>query len=223
MANIHARMSPPETPRLASSSTAAHARPGRARSHRPSCDALEAAIANYALAYRMQTAVPELMNFTDETPATQRLYGLDNPYAPAQIFGRECLIARRLVERGVRFIELLCPQVGGDRWDQHSDLKNGHENNARAVDQAIAALLIDLKARGLLETTLARVGRRVRADADGPRVGRPRSSIPTALQCGSPAEEPKAERSTAPLTTTATMPSKTKSKSTTFTPRCCTF
>jgi hypothetical protein len=117
-------------------------------------DSLEAAIANYELAYRMQTAIPELMNFSDESPATQRLYGLDHPYAPAQIFGRECLIARRLVERGVRFIELLCPQVGGDRWDQHSDLKNGHENNARAVDQAIAGLLIDLKSRGLLDSTL---------------------------------------------------------------------
>jgi Protein of unknown function (DUF1501) len=117
-------------------------------------DALEAAIANYELAYRMQSAVPELISLADESPATQRLYGLDHPYVPAQIFGRECLIARRLVERGVRFIELLCPAVGGDRWDQHSDLRHGHENNARAVDQPIAALLIDLKARGLLETTL---------------------------------------------------------------------
>ena len=93
-------------------------------------DALEAAIANYELAYRMQTAVPELMNFSGESPATQRLYGLDNPYAPAQIFGRECLIARRLVERGSAVHRALCPAVGGDRWDQHSDLKNGHENNA---------------------------------------------------------------------------------------------
>ena len=117
-------------------------------------DALEAAIANYELAYRMQTAVPELMNFSGESAATQRLYGLDSPYAPTQIFGRECLIARRLVERGVRFIELLCHSVGGDRWDQHSDLRNGHENNARAVDQPIAALLTDLKSRGLLDTTL---------------------------------------------------------------------
>jgi uncharacterized protein (DUF1501 family) len=64
------------------------------------------------------------------------------------------LIARRLVERGVRFIELLPPAVRGDRWDQHSNLKSGHENNARAVDRPIAALLTDLKARGLLETTL---------------------------------------------------------------------
>ncbi len=63
-------------------------------------DALEAAIANYELAYRMQSAVPELMSLAGESPATKRLYGLDDPYVPTQIFGRECLIARRLVERG---------------------------------------------------------------------------------------------------------------------------
>ena len=117
-------------------------------------DALEAAIANYELAFRMQSAVPELMSLAGEIPATQRLYGLDDPYVPTQIFARECLIARRLVERGVRFIELLCPNVGADRWDQHSGLKRGHQNNARAVDRPIAGLLTDLKARGLLETTL---------------------------------------------------------------------
>src|SRR5439155_20053290 len=66
----------------------------------------------------------------------------------------QCLIARRLVERGASFLELTCPRVGGDRWDQHSGLKAGHENNARAVDQPIAALLKDLKSRGLLKTTL---------------------------------------------------------------------
>src|SRR5262249_18626666 len=66
----------------------------------------------------------------------------------------QCLIAGRLVERGARFIELTCGPTGGDRWDQHSGLKEGHENNARAVDQPIAALLKDLKARGLLESTL---------------------------------------------------------------------
>jgi hypothetical protein len=117
-------------------------------------DGLEAAIANYELAFRMQSTVPELMSISGESAATQRLYGLDDPYPPTRIYARECLIARRLVERGVRFIELLCPSVGADRWDQHSGLKSGHENNARAVDQPIAGLLTDLKARGLLETTL---------------------------------------------------------------------
>src|SRR5207253_9458608 len=86
--------------------------------------------------------------------ATRRLFGLDASYEPTRIFGTQCLIARRLIERGARFIELTCPKVGGDRWDQHGQLKQGHENNARAVDQPIAGLLKDLKARGLLETTL---------------------------------------------------------------------
>jgi hypothetical protein len=117
-------------------------------------DGLEAAIANYELAFRMQASVPELVNIDGESPATRELYSLDDPYPPARIYARECLIARRLVERGVRFVELLCPAVGGDRWDQHGGLKKGHENNARAVDRPIAALLKDLKGRGLLDSTL---------------------------------------------------------------------
>ncbi|HTU19451.1 MAG TPA: DUF1501 domain-containing protein [Gemmataceae bacterium] len=117
-------------------------------------DAIESAIANYETAYRMQTAVPELMDIKGETEATKKLYGLDSRYGPTRIFATECLIARRLIERGARFIELTCPQVAGDRWDQHGGLKQGHENNARAVDQPIAALLKDLKSRGLLDETL---------------------------------------------------------------------
>jgi hypothetical protein len=117
-------------------------------------DAIESAIANYETAYRMQTAVPELMDIKNESAATKKLYGLDAKYTPTRIFGRQCLIARRLIERGARFIELTCPQVGGDRWDQHGNLKQGHENNARAVDQPIAALLKDLKSRGMLHDTL---------------------------------------------------------------------
>jgi hypothetical protein len=117
-------------------------------------DAIESAIANYETAYRMQSAVPELMDIKGETEATKKLYGLDAKYEPTRIFGTQCLIARRLIERGARFIELTCPAVKGDRWDQHSNLKQGHENNARAVDRPIAALLKDLKARGMLHDTL---------------------------------------------------------------------
>jgi hypothetical protein len=117
-------------------------------------DAVESAIANYELAYRMQAAVPELAALSGESAATRRMYGLEARYEQTAIFGRQCLLARRLVERGVRFIELTCPATGGDRWDQHSNLKTGHENNARAVDQPIAALLTDLKQRGLLDQTL---------------------------------------------------------------------
>ena len=118
-------------------------------------DSLESAIANYELAFRMQTAVPELMELSGETEATRKLYGIDAPDPRTQIFARECLIARRLVERGVRFVELTCPHVAGhDRWDQHSKLREGHEENSRAVDQPVAGLLKDLKSRGLLESTL---------------------------------------------------------------------
>lgn len=117
-------------------------------------DAVESAISNYELAFRMQTAVPELMDLSGETDATKALYGFDHAYEPTRIYARQCLTARRLVERGVRFVELTCPAVDGDRWDQHSKLAEGHENNARAVDQPIGALLKDLKSRGLLDETL---------------------------------------------------------------------
>ena len=117
-------------------------------------DEIESAIKNYETAFRMQAAVPELMDLKGESDATKKLYGIDSSFGHTQTFGRQCLIARRLVERGVRFIQLTCPAAGGDRWDQHSDLKNGHEKNALAVDQPIAGLLTDLKARGLLKDTL---------------------------------------------------------------------
>jgi len=115
-------------------------------------DKLEAAIANYELAFRMQTAVPQILDLGNESKATLDLYGVNEP--KTRIYGRNCLIARRLVERGVRFIELTCPNVGHDRWDQHGSLRKGHADNALAVDKPIAGLLKDLKSRGLLDTTL---------------------------------------------------------------------
>ena len=118
-------------------------------------DAVESAIQNYELAFRMQTAVPDLANLDNEPQHIQTLYGLDAEYEPTQIFARECLLARRMVERGVRFVELTCPRISGnDRWDAHSNLKKNHGDNARAVDQPIAGLLHDLDARGMLEETL---------------------------------------------------------------------
>jgi len=117
-------------------------------------DALESAIANQELAYRMQAEVPDLLELAGETAAAKRAYGLESGYAPTRIFGTECLLARRMVERGVRFVELTCPVVSGDRWDQHDNLREGHAKNALAVDQPIAALVRDLKDRGLLDTTL---------------------------------------------------------------------
>ena len=117
-------------------------------------DAVESAVANYELAARMQLAVPELTELSEETPATQSLYGLDAEYPQTRVFARQCLLARRMVEQGVRFIEITCPGGNGDRWDQHHGLVDGHTRNARTVDQPIAALLADLERRGLLETTL---------------------------------------------------------------------
>jgi hypothetical protein len=133
---------------------------------------IEAAIANYETAFRMQTAVPELMNLSGETAMMKRLYGMEAGYEPTRIFAAECLLARRLIERGARFVELTCPKTGGnDRWDQHAGLKTGHEANALAVDQPIAALLEDLQARGLLESTLVvwagEFGRTPFAQGDG--------------------------------------------------------
>ncbi len=118
-------------------------------------DQIESTISNYELAFKMQASVPELSDLSDESPAIKKLYGFDSDDQYTRGYAAQCLLARRLVERGVRFIELTCPAISGhDRWDQHSGLKAGHEANAHAVDQPIAALLKDLKARGLLEQTL---------------------------------------------------------------------
>jgi arylsulfatase A-like enzyme len=82
------------------------------------------------------------------------MYGLESDFNQTKTFGQQCLLARRLVERGVRFIELTCPGGNGDRWDQHSNLVDGHNKNCKTVDQPIAALITDLKKLGLLEETL---------------------------------------------------------------------
>ncbi|MDG2381147.1 MAG: DUF1501 domain-containing protein [Pirellulaceae bacterium] len=118
-------------------------------------DAIESAIKNYELAYRMQRAVPEVANLDNEPEHIHQLYGMKAEFEPTQVFGRECLLARRMVERGVRFIELTCPRVNGnDRWDAHGNLLKNHGENSRAVDQPIAGLLTDLEQRGMLEETL---------------------------------------------------------------------
>ena len=113
---------------------------------------LAARIAAFELAYRMQSEAPEAFDLTSETAATRRLYGLDEP--ATGVFGRQCLLARRLVERGVRFVQLYHTTGGFQPWDQHSDLKGGHEKNALATDLPVAGLVADLQARGLLEETL---------------------------------------------------------------------
>ena len=117
-------------------------------------DNLESAIRNYEMAYKMQSAIPELMDLKSEPDYLKNAYGLDHKNDATRIFGTECLVARRLVERGVRFIELTCPNVGSDRWDAHGNLRDNHSKNALAVDQPIGALLQDLKERGMLDETL---------------------------------------------------------------------
>ncbi|MEM9587250.1 MAG: DUF1501 domain-containing protein [Planctomycetota bacterium] len=117
-------------------------------------DPIESAIRNAELAFQMQMAVPDLMRLDSESQATRSMYGIDAKFEKTRIYAAECLLARRLIERGVRFVELTCPDCRGDRWDQHKRLKKGHEDNALAVDQPIAALLKDLSERGLLDETL---------------------------------------------------------------------
>jgi hypothetical protein len=112
---------------------------------------LEARIAAYELAFRMQTQAPELVEIGQESAATQKLYGLDDPVT--EPFGRQCLLARRMVERGVRFVKLL-HGAGGDRWDDHGAIQERMPVHCREIDQPIAGLLTDLKARGLLDSTL---------------------------------------------------------------------
>ena len=118
----------------------------------PDDPAIAARIASYELAYRMQSSVPEVVDFSKETAETQALYGLDLPHS--REFGRQLLAARRMVERGVRFIQIQHGGGGAGAWDAHSGLKANHEGLARAVDQPIGGLLTDLHRRGLLDETL---------------------------------------------------------------------
>ncbi len=113
---------------------------------------LEATVSNYELAFHMQAAIPDLIDLTTESETTRKLYGLDEH--STEDFGRQCLLARRMVERGVRFVELINPRRQSDRWDQHDKLIEGHRLNALAVDKPIAGLIKDLKSRGLLDSTL---------------------------------------------------------------------
>jgi uncharacterized protein (DUF1501 family) len=130
---------------------------------------LEARIESYQLAFRMQTAAPEAFDLSSESKVTHNLFGLDEE--ATREFGTNCLLARRLVERGVRFVQLI---HGG--WDAHSDLKGNHAAQARQVDWPIAGLLADLKARGLLDQTLVvwggEFGRTPTVEGDAKKPGR---------------------------------------------------
>ena len=111
---------------------------------------LEARIKAYELAFRMQSAAPEAVDISKESAATKALYGLDNP--KTERFGTNCLLARRLVERGVPFVQLYCGT--GSQWDAHADIEGNHAKMCGISDKPVAGLLADLKARGLLDSTL---------------------------------------------------------------------
>ncbi|MEO2009090.1 MAG: DUF1501 domain-containing protein [Pirellulaceae bacterium] len=119
----------------------------------PNDDAIRARIRSYELAFRMQMAVPDVVRFDGETAATHKLYGLDQD--ETRSFGQKMLTTRRLVERGVRFVQVYHGSSGGaGRWDSHKGLKSNHSKLCKQVDQPIAALITDLKQRGLLDETL---------------------------------------------------------------------
>ena len=119
-------------------------------------EAIESSIRNYETAARMQSLVPELCDISGETAETLALYGVDRANNFDKYYALQCLRARRLAEAGVRFIEITCPSTHANNspWDQHGELKLRHEENARITDQPVAALIVDLKRRGLLDDTL---------------------------------------------------------------------
>ncbi|HET6882892.1 MAG TPA: DUF1501 domain-containing protein [Pirellulales bacterium] len=118
----------------------------------PDDDSLRARLKSYELAFRMQTAVPEVIRFDSETAATHKLYGLDQP--TTRPFGMQLLAARRLVERGVRFIQIMHGDGAAGAWDAHSNLQANHSSLAAQVDLPVAGLLGDLKQRGMLDDTI---------------------------------------------------------------------
>jgi hypothetical protein len=111
---------------------------------------LEARIDSYELAYRMQKVAPDAVDLSKESEATKKLYGMDDE--PTAKFGANCLMARRLVERGVRFVELY--SGSGSGWDAHNDIEENHSKMCRSSDKPVAALLADLKSRGMLDDVL---------------------------------------------------------------------
>jgi uncharacterized protein (DUF1501 family) len=119
-------------------------------------NSIDGAIANYETAFRMQSEIPQIVDIASETEYTRKLYGVDSPDEHQRFYAIQALRARRLVEAGVRFVEITCPSFDGNNspWDQHGQLRINHEKNARITEQSVAALIIDLKQRGLLHETL---------------------------------------------------------------------
>jgi hypothetical protein len=126
---------------------------GRFQQDHPGEAALAARIETFELAYRMQMSAPDALDYGQESPATRKLYGIDDPKCTH--FAKQCVMARRLVERGVRFVQIYSGGMENERsWDGHQDIVKNHAGFALETDQPIAALLTDLKQRGLLDSTL---------------------------------------------------------------------
>jgi hypothetical protein len=119
-------------------------------------NAIEGAIANYETAFRMQATVPSVADISAEPEYIQKMYGIDSTDEHQKLYATQALRARRLVEAGVRFVEITCPSFDDNNspWDQHSQLKKNHEKNARVTEQSVAALIVDLEQRGLLDETI---------------------------------------------------------------------
>jgi hypothetical protein len=148
---------PGDTPAVQRRQLALAAEQGRSfAAHSSDALAIEGAIANYETAFLMQSTVPEVADIDGETEQTRRLYGLDSTDEHQRFYATQALRARRLVEAGVRFVEITCPSFDSNNspWDQHGHLKANHEKNAQITDQSVAALIIDLEQRGLLDETI---------------------------------------------------------------------
>ena len=167
----------------------------------PEESTLEARIQSYELAFRMQTEMPRLQDLSLETQETQDLYGLNDKVT--ENFARQCLMARRFAEAGVRFIQVTHSDAFV-QWDQHGDLRKGHSKNAMEVDKPIAGLLKDLKRRGLLQDTLVLWGGEFGRTPTSQGTTDGRDHNPEALQCGWLVPESGAGCGTEPLTSTAT-------------------
>jgi hypothetical protein len=141
-------------------------------------DAIEATVKNYETAFRMQLAVPEVADIRGEPKHIREMYGIETEHEFKRYYALQCLRARRLIERGVRFIEITCPLAhrNNSPWDQHSNLVKHHNENALITDQPVAALIRDLRQRGLLEETIViwagEMGRTPHTPEITPTVGR---------------------------------------------------
>ena len=144
----------------------------------PGDSSLEARIKSYELAFRMQKSLPEVLDFTKESEATKKLYGIDEP--ATREFGMQMLAARRMVERGVRFVQVQHGAGGAGVWDAHGGLKANHSANCKAVDKPIAGLIKDLKRTGLLKDTI------VVFASELPHAGRREATVATIISSASP-------------------------------------